>query len=91
MGGGGGGSKIDPPSFWVENHESFGFFFDFEPKQCFRVPTPWGLYGVEWDERWVVYALFTHFCSVGGFGDFGDPVPSTLKGVSGDVVTVYAY
>ena len=26
-------------------------FFDFEPKKCFRVPTPWGLYGAEWDER----------------------------------------
>ena len=43
--------KIPPPFFWVENHESFGFFFDFEPKKCFRVPTPWGLYGAEWDER----------------------------------------
>ena len=40
-------------------------FFDFEPKNCFRVPTPWGLYGVEWDEHVVhfaaVYALFSHF------------------------------
>ena len=26
MGGWGGGSKNDPPFFWVENHESFGFF-----------------------------------------------------------------
>ena len=26
-------------------------FFDFEPKKCFRVPTPWGSYGAEWDER----------------------------------------
>ena len=26
-------------------------FFYFEPKKCFRVPTPWGLYGVEWDVR----------------------------------------
>ena len=24
--GGGGGSKNDSPFFWVENHESFGFF-----------------------------------------------------------------
>ena len=50
MGGVGGVSKNDPPLFWVKNHESFGFF-DFEPKKCFRVPTPWGLYGAEWDER----------------------------------------
>ena len=24
-------------------------FFNFEPKKCFRVATPWGLYGAEWD------------------------------------------
>ena len=52
--GGGGGSKNDPLFFWVENHESFGFFFHFEPKKCFRVPTLWGLYGAEWDERYAV-------------------------------------
>ena len=32
-----------------------------------------------------------HFCYVGGFGDLGDPVLPTLRGVSGDVVSVYAY
>ena len=37
-----------------------------------------------------VYELFSHFGYVGGFGDLGDPVVSTLTGVSGDVVTVYA-
>ena len=37
-----------------------------------------------------VHALFGHFCYVGGIGDFGDPVVPTLRGVSGDVVTVYA-
>ena len=37
-----------------------------------------------------VYAAFCHFCYVGGFGDLKDPV-ATLKGASGDVVTVYAY
>ena len=26
-------------------------FSDFELKKCFRFPTPWGLYGLEWDER----------------------------------------
>ena len=31
------------------------------------------------------------FCYVGGFGDLGDPVVPTLRGVSGDVVTLYAY
>ena len=38
-----------------------------------------------------VCALFSHLCYVGGFGDLGDPVVSTLRGMSGDVVTVYAY
>ena len=38
-----------------------------------------------------VYALFSHFCYVGGFGDLGDPVVPTLRGASGDVVTIYAY
>ena len=38
-----------------------------------------------------VYALFSHFCYVGGFGDLGDPVVPTPRGVSGDIVIVYAY
>ena len=38
-----------------------------------------------------VFALFSHFCYVGGFGDLGDPVLPILKGVSGDVLIVYAY
>ena len=29
------------------------------------------------------YAFFSHFCCVGGFGDLGDPVLPTLRGVSG--------
>ena len=40
---------------------------------------------------YAVHALFTHFCYVGGFGNLGDPVVSTLRGASGDVVTVYAF
>ena len=35
--------------------------------------------------------IFSHFCYAGGFGDLGDPVVPTLRGVSGDVVTTYAY
>ena len=38
-----------------------------------------------------VYALLSHFWYVGGFGDLGDLVVRTLRGVSGDIVTVYAY
>ena len=61
---GGGGQKcrkINPPPFWDKNNESLGFNFDFEPKKCFRVSTPWGLYGVEWDEA---------FCSLRTFQPF---------------------
>ena len=34
--------------------------------------------------------FFRHFCHVGGFDELGDPVVPTLKGVSGNVVTVSA-
>ena len=34
-------------------------FFNFEPKKCFRVPTPWGLYGVEWNERLMQFMPFS--------------------------------
>ena len=40
---------------------------------------------------YAVYALFSHLCYVGGFGNLGEPVVPTPRGVSGDVVTVYAY
>ena len=52
-GGGGGGArgqKTTPP-FFGSKLMNLLFFFNFEPKKCFRVPTPWGLYGAEWDER----------------------------------------
>ena len=73
--------KCPTPFFWAEHHESFGFLFYFQPKKSFRVPTPWGLYGAEWDFFWYV----------GGFGDLGDPVVPNARGVSGDVVIVHAY
>ena len=39
----------------------------------------------------IIYALFSHFCYVGGFGDLGDPVLPTLRALSGDVAIAYAY
>ena len=42
--------------FPVENQE-----FYLEPKKCFRVPTPWGLYGAEWDERYCGFCTFQPF------------------------------
>ena len=38
-----------------------------------------------------VYALFSHFWYVAGFGHRGDPVEPILRGVGGDVVTVFTY
>ena len=56
VGAGWRGSKNDPPPFFgVENNDSFGFFH-FERKKCFRVPTPWGFYGAEWDERYMLFS-----------------------------------
>ena len=49
-GGVGGGQKMTPP-FFGSKIMNLLVFFDFEPKKCFRVPTLWGLYGAEWDER----------------------------------------
>ena len=67
-------------------------FFDFEPKRFFPGPDSmgfvWGGVGLV---LFAVYALFSHFWYVGGFGDLGDPVVPTLRGASVDVVTVYAY
>ena len=37
------------------------------------------------------YALSSHFCYVGDFGNLGDPVVPTLRGCTWGVVTVYAY
>ena len=31
------------------------------------------------------------FAMLGGFGDLSDPVVASLRGVNGNVVTVYAY
>ena len=78
------------PPFFGSKIMDLLVFFDCERKKCFRVPTPWGLYGAEWGERLCIYALSSHFCYVGGFGAPGDPTVPTLRGLGGDVVTVYA-
>ena len=71
------------PPFFGSKIMNLLVFFDFEPKKFFRVPTLWGLYGAEWDEHFsAIFAMFV---------DLGDPVVPTLRGASGDVVTVYAY
>ena len=47
------------PPFFGSKIMNLLVFFDFEPKKCFRVPTPWGLYGEEWDE-----VQFMHFSAI---------------------------
>ena len=84
-------SKSDPPLFWIENQESFCFFFDFEPKSVSRSQLHGVCLGRSGTSVDAVYALFSHFCYVGGFSDLDDPVVPTVRGVSWDVVTVYAY
>ena len=43
--------KMTPLLFFGSNRLNLLVFVNFEPKKCFEVPTPWGLYGAEWDER----------------------------------------
>ena len=77
------------PPFFGSKIMNLLVFFDFEPKKFFRLPTLWGLYGAEWDER---LCSLMHFSAIFAmFVDLGDPVVPTLRGASGDVVTVYAY
>ena len=50
--------------------------------------------GFVWGGAGRALMQFMHFSAIfaiGGLGDLGDPVLPTLRAVSGDVVTVYAY
>ena len=95
MGWGMGESKMSkkrpPPCFWVETHESFFFFSILSRKSVSGSRLHGVCMGQSGTSAHAVYALFSHFCYLGGFGDLGDLVLPTLRGVSGDVVTVYAY
>ena len=100
MGGGGGGGagggvknveKNDPPFFGSKIMNRLVFFSILSRKSVSGSRLHRVCMGRSGTSADVVYALFSHFCYVGGFGDLGDPVVSTLRGASGDVVTVYAY
>ena len=60
MGGVKNVEQMTPP-FFGSKIMNVLVFFDFEPKKCFRVPTPWGLYGVESDERFCSLCTFQPF------------------------------
>ena len=58
--------------------------FDFEPKKCFQVPSPQGLYGAEWDERFCNLCSSQLFLLCWQFWALWSPVLPTLRGVSAD-------
>ena len=87
--GGGGGSKRSAPLFPGPQEEPA---HGLHPR--FVVAEIWAdrvvCMGRSGTSTHAVYALSSHFCYVAGFGNLGDPVVPTLRGVSGDVVTLYA-
>ena len=54
------GLKMTAPFFGLKIMNLLVFLY-FEPKKCFWVSTPWGLYGAEWDERWCSLCTFQPF------------------------------
>ena len=60
MGGGGGGQKMTPP-FFGSKIMNLLVFFDFELKNCFWVPTPWGFV---WGGVGRALMQFMHFSAI---------------------------
>ena len=54
-------SKKMTPLFIVSEMMNLLLFFDLEAKKCFRVMTPWGLYGATLDERFCSLCIFEPF------------------------------
>ena len=51
-------------------------FVNFDSKRHFQALTPYDSIGcvwVEWDKPFAIYAIFSHFCCVGIFGDSMTP------------------
>ena len=59
----GGGSKNDPPFFWVENHESFGFSI-LSRKSVSGSRLHGVCMGQSGMSAHAVYALFSHFATL---------------------------
>ena len=82
---------MTPPLFWGRKSRIFWFFSIFSRKSDFASRLHGVCMGWSGTSTDAGYALLSHFCYVGGFGDLGDPVVPTPRGVSGDIVTAYAY
>ena len=87
----GGGSRNDPPPFLGSKIMNLLVFSILSQKSVSGSRHHGVCMGRSGMSAHAVYALFSHFWYFGGFGDLGDPVLPTLRGVGGDVVTVYAY
>ena len=86
----GGGSKNDPPFFGLTI--LYPLVFSILSQKSVSGSRLHGVcMGQSGTSAFAVYAFFSCFCYVGGFGDPGDPELPTLRGVSGDVVTINAY
>ena len=80
------------PPFFGSKIMNLSVFFRFLSRKSVSGSRLYGVcMGRSGTSAYAVYALFSHLCYVGGFGNLGDPVVPTLRGASGDVVTVYAY
>ena len=86
------GGGVKKPSLFLGRKSCLFWFFSILSRKSFSGSRLHGVcMGRSGTSADAAYALFNHFCYVGGFGDLGDPVVATLRGVSGDDVTVYAY
>ena len=91
MGGGVKNVEKMSPLFLGRKSSIFWFFSILSRKTVFGSRLHRACMGRSGTNAYAVYAIVSHFCYVGGCGDLGDPVVPTLRDVSGDVVTVYAY
>ena len=89
--GGVGGVRNRPPLFWGRKSGIFWLFSILNQKSVSGSRLHGVCMGRSGTSAYAAHALFGLFWYVGGFGNLGDPVVPTLRGVSGDVVPVYAY
>ena len=82
--------KMTPPSFLGSKIMNLLVFFVFEPKNFSGFRLHGVCMGRSGTSAYAVYAIFRHFWCVESFGNLGDPMVPTLRGMSGYVVTVYA-